>query len=250
MAIERLPEHLKTGRTARALTAPSAILLAGAGASAAILGGLPLLAAAGIGAVAWAARVAMALPRKPQEKAMDPFSLSEPWRTYMMEALRAKARYGQAVSTSEEGPLRERLAEIGARIDDGVEACWNIARRGMVLERAYGGLDVETTRRHLLELERSIAAQGGQPAGNAEATAASLRNQLASAERIAGTARDARDRLQLLGERLDEAAARAVELSVRAHDLGALGSLDHDVDAIVDEMEALRQAVEETSSPA
>ncbi|MBA2624450.1 MAG: hypothetical protein H0U89_02410, partial [Acidimicrobiia bacterium] len=48
--LERLPDRVLTPRVARALTSPSGILLAGAGASAAILGGLPLLAAAGVGA--------------------------------------------------------------------------------------------------------------------------------------------------------------------------------------------------------
>ena len=62
--IERLPERLKTPATARAIMAPSAILLAGAGMSVAILGGVPIAAAALVGAVAWAARVAFALPRR------------------------------------------------------------------------------------------------------------------------------------------------------------------------------------------
>ena len=59
-----LPERYKSRATAEALTSPSAIVVAGAGAAAAILGGLPLLAAAGVGAAAWAARVAFALPKR------------------------------------------------------------------------------------------------------------------------------------------------------------------------------------------
>ena len=52
-----------TPPVARAITSPSGILLAGAGASAAILAGLPIAAIAGLGAAAWAARVAVAVPR-------------------------------------------------------------------------------------------------------------------------------------------------------------------------------------------
>ncbi len=59
--------------------------------------------------------------------------------------------------------------------------------------------------------------------------------------------RDARDRLRLLDARLDEAAARAVELSVDANDEGMLG-LSSDVDNVVSDMEALRQALEETGT--
>ena len=51
--IDRLPEAWKTKKTADAVMAPSAILLAGAGAAAAILGGLPLLAIAGAGLLAY-----------------------------------------------------------------------------------------------------------------------------------------------------------------------------------------------------
>jgi len=61
-------------------------------------------------------------------------------------------------------------------------------------------------------------------------------------------ASQARHRLQLLDARLDEAVARAVELSLNA-DVGALGGLGSDVDAVVGDMEALRQALEETNRP-
>ncbi|PLS74753.1 MAG: hypothetical protein CYG61_10955, partial [Actinobacteria bacterium] len=69
--LERLPEGARTPAVARAVTAPSAVLLAGAGMSAAILGGLPLVAAAGVGALAWAARVAVALPRRPKSERVN-----------------------------------------------------------------------------------------------------------------------------------------------------------------------------------
>ena len=62
-------------------------------------------------------------------------------------------------------------------------------------------------------------------------------------ERVIG---DADGRLRLLNARLDEAAARTIELSVQAHDVTELGGLGDDVDEMVDEMEALRQAIEET----
>ena len=74
----------------------------------------------------------------------------------------------------------------------------------------------------------------------------SLRAQLATAERLERVIGDADSRLRLLNARLDEAAARTIELSVQAEDVDALGGLGDDVDAMVDEMEALRQAIEET----
>jgi hypothetical protein len=55
---------------------------------------------------------------------------------------------------------------------------------------------------------------------------------------------DARDRLRLLDARLDELVARAVELSVSGS-ASAITGLGDDVDSLVTEMEALRQALEE-----
>ncbi len=50
--------------------------------------------------------------------------------------------------------------------------------------------------------------------------------------------------------RLDEAVARAVELSLRVDDPVELGGLGDDVDRLVGEMEALRRGIEETAGQA
>src|SRR5205807_2544514 len=82
MAIERLPERMQTPAVARAIMSPSGILLAGAGTAAAIIGGLPLAAAAVIGAAVWAGKVALAIPRKPKPERIDLSKLGHPWREY------------------------------------------------------------------------------------------------------------------------------------------------------------------------
>jgi hypothetical protein len=63
-------------------------------------------------------------------------------------------------------------------------------------------------------------------------------------------ARDAQDRVRLLNARLDEAVARAVELSIRAEDVGELGGLGTDVEHLVEEMESLRVSLEEAGGTA
>jgi hypothetical protein len=225
----------------RALFSPSGILLAGAGASVAILGGLPLLAAAGVGAAAWAARVAFAIPRAPRGERIDPFTLGEPWRHFVQDALQAQARYDRAAGAAAAGPLRDRLAEIGSRIDDGVQECWRIAKRGDDLDEALHHLEADQAMRELAAAERDPSTLPG--------TLEALRAQVESAQRLAKTAVSARDRLRLLNARLDEAVARAIELSVGTGDTGQLGGLGTDVDNLVDEMEALRLALEETGGP-
>jgi hypothetical protein len=74
-----------------------------------------------------------------------------------------------------------------------------------------------------------------------------LQSQLGSADRIQKVAYDARDRLRVLNAQMDEAVARAVELSLKATDIAALGGLSQDVESLVVELESLRQALDETS---
>ena len=236
----RFRDRFFTPRVARAITSPLGILLAGAGAAVGLVAGLPIAAAAGLGAAAWAARVAVAIPRKPRGERIDAFSLDDPWRQFVREAQQAQARFARATKATRPGPLKDRLQEIGSRIDDGVRECWHIAGHGQTLVEALGQIDVADVRHDLAEVE----GQTGDP--SAERTAEALRAQLASAERMASVANDARNRLRLLDARLDEAVARAIELSVGAADDAQLTGLGGDVDNLVAEMEALRQALEET----
>ena len=236
-------DRFLTRPVSRALLDSPAILAAGAGASVAIMAGLPLLVAPVAGALAWALRVAAAVPRNQPHERIDPFALPDPWRRFVAEALKAQVRYQQVVSGAEAGPIRERLRTIGERIDDGVHEAWRIARRGAQLVEARQGIDADGARRDLSHLE----SRGAPPGSAAERTVQALRSQLEAAERLDGTIVAARDQLQLLDARLDESVARAAELSVRIGDAAELGPVGADVDGLVQEMEALRLALEETS---
>src|SRR5262245_61025993 len=121
-------DRFLTPPVARAITSPSGVLLAGATASAGILIGLPVVGVVAVGVGAFAARVAVAIPRDQRRERIDPFTLQDPWRRYVTEALDAQKRFDTAVRDAPEGPMHERLAEIAARIDDGLDDCWRIAR--------------------------------------------------------------------------------------------------------------------------
>ena len=56
----------------------------------------------------------------------------------------------------------------------------------------------------------------------------------------------AESRLRLLQAQLDEAVARAAELSARAGDIGELTGVESSITEVTDQMEALRLALEET----
>jgi hypothetical protein len=250
MAFEGLPEHLKSRRTADAVMAPSAIVAAGAGASLAILVGAPLLACAAVGAVAYGALVALRLPRRPRPlKGIDPMALSDPWRRYVREALRARRRFDEVVRAARSGPVRERLGEIGGRIDAAVQECWRVARHGDALDEGVQSLDLHDVTSRLDQIRATRPASPGA-AESFDRTVEALEAQLASGQRLAQVSSDARARLEVLDARLDEAVARAVELSLSAGDVSDLSGLGADVDQLVDDMEALRQGVEEAGRAA
>ena len=248
MARLSLRDRLLTPRVARAMTSPSAILLAGAGASVAIVVGAPLLAIPAA-LLAWGARVATAVPRQPSADRVDPERLDEPWRRYVIEALSARTRLGEAVRSTEEGPLRDRLTQIAARMESGVDEVQRIARRGQLLADARRSVDADDIRRQLAEVEAD-AEQPWASGSSLQKTTQSLQAQLQSVERLDRVIADAKSRLRLLDARLDEAVVRTIELSVQAADPTELGSLGADVDGLVTEMEALRQALEETGGGA
>jgi hypothetical protein len=242
----RLPERFLNAKTARAVTAPSAIVLGGLGAAGAILLGLPALAVVGAGALAWAARVAMGLPRGPRAERMDPFTLNDPWRKSVIDAQVAKKRFDTAVRQADSGPLRERMAEIGLRLDEAVKEVWRIAQRGHLMAKGMKALDVEGTMRDLQEVERDLRSSAD---ARLEQARDSLQAQLSSAQRMKDAVDDARSQLRLLDARLDESVTRAIELSLRSAGDADVTGLGTDVETLVQDMEALRAALEDVDDP-
>jgi hypothetical protein len=238
--IEKLPENVRSRQVAKAMFSPSATLLAGAGVSVAILAGAPIVAAAAVGALAWLGRVALAVPRKPREMRVDPNKLRDPWRRSVVDALDAKRSFELACNRTRQGPLKERLVDIGRRIDTAVQEVWRIAQQGEALQSAYFQLEVE-------HVEEELAGLVDQPSTpTREAAISALKAQLQAGYRIRKVGEDAIDRLKILNARLDEAVARAVELSVGTlHEEDLLG-VSNQVDSLVQEMEHVRQALEET----
>lgn len=245
MARISLRDRFFTPPVARAITSPTGILALAAGAGFGILLGGGIVAAVVGGLVAYAARVGLAVPRARQEERIDPFALSEPWRQYVQDALQAHARFRGAVRGARPGPTQDRLRQIDERVDTGVREVWQIARRGDDLADARRRLEPDAIRKRLAAAEAGRDQPGA--AGLAlDGTMESLQAQLDAVERIERVIGDAGSRLRLLNARLDEAAARTIELAVQASDVAELGGLGDDVDQMVDEMEALRQAIEET----
>jgi hypothetical protein len=226
---------------------PLGMVLFGVGAAGSILVGLPVVAALGVGAVAWAGNVARAVPRNPKTDRVEPFVLADPWRAYVVGAQDSKARFDRVVNDMSAGPLRDRLAGLAARLDDGIAESWKIAKRGNEIANALARLDTVRAEAELAELRLAVASRpvGEQtPTTSESRTMEAITAQIDSARRLQAIEADARDRLRLLDARFDELVARAVEVSVGAGDSALLGN---DVDGLVTELEALRVALDETN---
>ncbi|MCB9387445.1 MAG: hypothetical protein H6517_06420 [Microthrixaceae bacterium] len=234
-----------TPRVARAVTSPSAIVAAGAGAAVGILFGLGVLGAVAFAVVGYAIRVLAAVPasRTSSSTAISPRSLDQPWKGAVEQVQNARRNFDAATRTVAEGPLKDRLDGVAARLDTAVQEAWRIAQAGHVLTK--GRKQIDTTR-----IESDLGYARSRPASaSRDATITAMEAQLASAARLDATISDTYDRLVLLDARTDEAVARAVELSVSQADDDSVRALDTDVTKIVGDLEALRQAIEETHSP-
>jgi len=249
MAIERLPEQVRTPAVARAMFSPSAILLGGGAASAVILVGLwPLAPVAAL--VGWGARVALAVPRRRHRAVINPARLPDPWRKFVFEAAQAARRFADMTKTLPTGPLRTELTEVGQRVDQGVQECWEIANRGVALDRARTQLELGQATNELdrLKGERDLRASQGMDLASIDQAINAVQRQLAAGQRVETAAFEARDRLRVLNAQLDEAVAAVVEISLRPTSNGSAGELRGQVDGIVDELEALRLALDETDT--
>ena len=167
--------------------------------------------------------------------AIDPFTVGEPWRHLVRSAQRAQTRYRDTARALRPGPTRDRLGDIGRQVDDAVQECWRIARRGDEVRIALNTMNIGATRSQLA-------------AEHDEQRAASLRARVATYERVAATGADTEQRLRLLVARLEETAARGAELSITTKGDATLDALGTEIADVVDQLEALRLAFDETDS--
>ncbi len=211
-------------------------LVAGVGALIVVFGGHWGLAIAG-GALAWTARVFVAtriarrvgaLPRR-----IDPFALREPWRFFVRDAIQARTRFVAALDDAVDGPLRDRLAEIGAQLDRGVERCWEVAQRGQQL----------TDARRLIQID-ALAKERAELAP-ADPRLKSIDAQIASHARLREREDVVGAQLEALETRLDEVVVRAAELGTRSGAIGELESAGDAVSGVVRELEALRLGLDD-----
>jgi hypothetical protein len=194
--------------------------------------------------VGWAVGAGIALVWKRTTPAVtsariDPFTVGEPWRRAVQDALQARNRFTATMATARAGPFHDQLADFAARIDRGVEESWRIAQQGQSVTDARRRINTRAAESELATLDAGSDL------------AAALRAQREAADRLDRTLEDTRQRLRVLNARLDEAVARAAELSVEASrnaEPAVLAGIGAEIDDVVTDMEALRAALEEVDS--
>jgi len=195
-----------------------------------VLVGIVVVAAVVAAVVAWF--VAKRRPRAPRLPAIDPFTLSEPWRRHVAAAQSAQRRYADIARATAPGPLHDRLGHINSEVQHAVQECFAIARRGDELDDALARFNTTS-------LTAQLAAATDPTA------VASLQSQLDSSGRIRTTRSNIDAQLRLLTTRMGELVAQAAEVSVGTDSTEQLGT---GVDDVVTQLEALRLALNEVNS--
>jgi hypothetical protein len=253
-------------RLANAITAPSGILTFGAVTALGILGlgvSAPAIAgAAVIGAAAWVGGAVFRIGRASKRadnaagrpaatgvrRRIDPFGVGEPWRRFVGSALRQQGRYQDIVKSTRPGPIRDRLASIGTRVDSFIEDVWEIAQRGDKLHGGLRQLDLPGMQRELAIAEHELATATPERRVRLNEVVGARRASIESAERLTGSTQGALDRLRELDAELDRLIVNAIEVSTTASTAADLDTLDQEFDAVVDELDGLRRALSETDA--
>lgn len=247
-------------RLAKALLSPWA-LVCGLGVGGALIATGNTAAGIVAGAGAWIVGVVVALrSSKPQgqraaERAssdrVDPFAVGEPWRRYVQSSQSARTRFSTAVASAPSGPLRDRLESIGERINEAAREIWVLAKDGHTLNGALKAINVTEINQRVAASTEALQGAAPERLTSLQASLDSALARQQSAGRLSAQRTSLEDRLRELDGKLEELSARGVELSVSGSTADADPSLDTlraDVDNVIVEMEALRQAMVETGA--
>jgi hypothetical protein len=247
-------------RLAKALLSPWA-LLSGLGIGGALIATGNTVAGLVAGIGAWVVGVAVALrSSKPQGQRaaqrassdrVDPFAVGEPWRRYVQSSQSARTRFSAAVDSTPSGPLRDRLESIGERIDEAAREIWVLAKDGHTLNGALKAVNITEINQRVASSTEALQGAAPERVASLQASLDSAIARQQSAVRLSAQRTSLEDRLRELDGKLQELSARGVELSVSGSTADAdpgLDTLRSDVDNVIVEMEALRQAMVETGA--
>ena len=126
-----------------------------------------------------------------------------------------------------------------------------VAKDGHALNGALKAVNVTEINQRVIVATAALESAAAERLPSLQASLDSALARQQSAQRLGAQRATLEDRLRELDGKLDELSARGVELSVSGSTSGAdpsLDSLRSDVDDVLIEMEALRQAIAETGA--
>jgi hypothetical protein len=178
--------------------------------------------------------------RRPPEDPLagvDPGAVSPRFGAAVTAALDARRRYGDVLAGIRPGPVRDQLAALAVRVDAGVLAVWETTRRATDVARTLDALDPDRVTDDYKRAKR---------AGDDPELEEVLAQRFGSVQRLLNTLDDTDERLRLLDARLGAVVAGAAEVALGtvggAGDVDALGA---ELDGVVDDLGALRSALDE-----
>ncbi len=247
---------------AKAAVSPPAIAALAAGAVIGILAGS---VAAGVAAavVLWVVRMVVALimlrrrerAARPHPAELDPWSVPEPWRQLLQQALAAQTRFDQAVAGWPPGPTRDRLTALQPRVYQEVGQLGALARQGAAAAGWTGAMfapgrpSAASLSGELKQVQAERARLGDTASGRAADLARreeALAAQLRALNRAEQAGSELQDRLRRAVARLDETVTELLVLQAPAEmsePIGVATALDELSDGIT----SLRAALTETS---
>jgi hypothetical protein len=169
-------------------------------------------------------------------------TLAPRWRRPVDQAIRARDRFAVIARGTAEGPTRERLETLAARLDAGVEAATEIARRADATERTVDALDPGEVGDRLKSARRRVAqsSEADPSRSRLQADVDALAEQFASLNRLQNRLDEASDQLDALELRMETAVARAAELALAPGEF-----VDPGIGTVVDELTALQAAMQD-----
>jgi hypothetical protein len=164
---------------------------------------------------------------------IDPAALPSRWSGVVSDALEARRRWSDLLDGVRPGPVRDRLAQLATRVDDGVEAVWDTAVRLAEASRVAGALDADAVTEQYKRAKRDPATD--------PALLEALSDRFTSVQRVLNSVEDTDEQLRLLDARLGAAVAHAVEVALTAAPQSE--SAGAELDAVVAELGALRDSL-------
>jgi hypothetical protein len=163
---------------------------------------------------------------------VDPALVGDRFAGPLRDALAHRTQFRELVARAEGEAMRARFDALATKLDDGVLAMWDTAQRATQVERTVATMDVD---RITAEYKESV--RGGVDEGLARARAERFR----AAQQLLNALDSTDERLRLLDARLGAAVTNAATILL----VGDSGAVTEELDGVLDELVALRWAVDE-----